>query len=148
VQYPETTMPGEDATSAQITESINRAMRQGQRIRMVLRANAGDPRSERVVEGVPLEVAAGRDGRARVRVGIATGTGDPVEVRVLLTGIERVDDVAEEPSEVTRPPTGERPVTARRQTLQFGQVANSQSAIRPVSTSEPERPAADANKPR
>ncbi len=102
---------------------IAESSRSGIRVRLVLRASEGDERRERTVEGIVLAILQGRDGRPRLRMGIPTGSGDPVEVRVLLEGIERVERIDGQPVESSSPPTGvAKPSTGphRRATLSFG----------------------------
>ncbi|MEI8254442.1 MAG: hypothetical protein WCJ30_02095 [Deltaproteobacteria bacterium] len=98
-------------------------------MRLVLRPIDSGDRRERTVEGIVLAILEGRDGRARLRMGIPTGSGDPVEVRVLLEGIERVERIDGQPIEASSPPGGvSRPATGahRRATLSFG----SESGVR------------------
>jgi hypothetical protein len=92
--------------------------RSGIRIRLVLRHRDGESRPARLVEGIVLAIASGRDGRVRLRMGIPTGSGDPVEVRVLLDSVdhvERVDATATASGGVVSP-TGPH----RRATIAFG----------------------------
>lgn len=95
------------------------SVRNGTRVRLVLRQSEGDAHPARIVEGIVLAIVAGRDGRSRIRMGIPTGSGDPVEVRVLLDSIDRVERV-----ESTATPSGgvQRSKTGahRRPTLAFG----------------------------
>ena len=100
---------------------IAESSRSGTRIRLVLRASDGDTRV-RIVEGIVLAVSNGRDGRARLRMGIPTGSGDPVEVRVLLEGVvsvERVDG-DHRPSGNPTPSDGTQAHGTRRATIAFG----------------------------
>jgi hypothetical protein len=71
-----------------LAESHVRAIR----VRISLRDSAG--RVDRAIEGVVAEIATGKDGRARVRVSVPTGSGDPVDVRVLLETIDNVEIVS------------------------------------------------------
>jgi len=106
--------------------------RTGIRVRLVLRQTDGESRPARIVEGIVLSVTDGRDGRPRLRMGIPTGSGDPVEVRVLLESIDHVEavDAPVTPSAGTmRPTTGAH----RRATIAFG----SDSGIRPSSDRTP-----------
>jgi hypothetical protein len=96
---------------------LAQSARDGTRVRLVLRQTDGDAHPARIVEGIVLEVVTGRDNRPRLRMGIPTGSGDPVEVRVLLHGVERVE-------RVDAPPSAAEPATprsaARRATIAFG----------------------------
>jgi hypothetical protein len=97
---------------------------------MHLRGPEGDNRPARVVEGVVLEISTGRDGRTRLRIGIPTGSGDPVEVRVLLDGIERVELATEETAVQRRPTTDTTRGPVRRETLAFGAPEPRDSGVR------------------
>jgi hypothetical protein len=81
------------------------AARTATTVRVLLRDKLPE-RPARIVEGVVLEVADGRDGRTRVRIAIPTGAGDPVEVRVLVESIDEAVVVGEgvpaSPRRITR----------------------------------------------
>jgi hypothetical protein len=76
---------------ASVHRLLSDAARDGARVRVYIANTEGHGRPARVVEGVVVAVADGRDGRPRVRLRIPTGTEDPVEVRVLLDGIEHAE---------------------------------------------------------
>lgn len=96
---------------------LAQSARDGIRVRLVLRQSEGDAHPARIVEGIVLEAVMGRDNRTRLRMGIPTGSGDPVEVRVLLQSIERVERV-DAPTVDDAP--SPRPDSIRRPTLAFG----------------------------
>ena len=111
-----------------------RSLRERIRVRIHLRMTERDTRSVRSVEGVVLEVLDGRDGRARLRVGIPTGSGEPVEVRVLLESVESVERVAVDEEPPKRPTMAQRPIS-RMRTLEYG-MAEVSEALKPREATE------------
>src|SRR4051812_37714010 len=78
----------------EILAVLTEAARAQSTVRVFLREPDGSERPPRIVEGQVIEVADGRDGRTRVRFAIPTGSGEPVEVRVLVEGIDHAEATA------------------------------------------------------
>jgi len=104
-----------------ITESMTTACR----VRLVLKPTDAGGRDRRTVEGMVLDLVEGRDGRLRLRVGIPTGSGDPVEVRVLLESVEKVEKVE---SDHDAKPSG----PPRKATLAFGSTDSLRATVPPA----------------
>lgn len=71
----------------EILAVLTEAARDSGMVRVTLVEPHTPDRPPRIVEGRVLAVADGRDGRTRVRIAIPTGSGEPVEVRLLVESI-------------------------------------------------------------
>jgi hypothetical protein len=94
---------------------LTEAARARSAARVYLRELDRAGRPTRIVEGVVLDVSDGRDGRTRARFSIPTGSGEPVEIRVLVEGIERAESLVGR-----EPDASAASGLVRRPTLEFG----------------------------
>jgi hypothetical protein len=99
-------------TLKRIDPLLAESRREGTRVRVFVRDKSV---GERIIEAIVIEVLEGRDGRARLRLAIPTGSGDPVEIRVLLESVSSVERI-----EAPVSATNSEPRLARA-TLGFGE---------------------------
>ncbi len=76
-----------------ILRDLAEAQRTHRRVRVILQSTAKGDATVRVVEGFAVEIANGSDGKARVRVAVPIGSGEPIEVRLELAMISVVQSV-------------------------------------------------------
>jgi hypothetical protein len=74
-----------------VRHALNRAIEEGQRVSLVLRADLLAGVSVRTLEGVPYEISPGRDGRERVFLRVAEETEQIVLVERVMRVLTAVD---------------------------------------------------------
>lgn len=95
----------------QILRAIEAALRTGDQVRLFLRKEESLERALRVVVGRVLDVAEGRDGRARLRFALAAKAAGLMEVKLLVERIVRIEAV---PARGVTQPTPAVPGSAPR----------------------------------
>ncbi len=124
------------ALRSEILGTLTEASAFRRAVRVLLDDPAKSARAHREIEGIAIELSEGRDGRVRARLAIAAGSGEPVEVRVLVEGVARVDRIdlpgsnpwpaesgpQRRPSSsmIERPSEANRAIEPRRVTRTFG----------------------------
>lgn len=73
--------------------ALMEAHRTRARVRLLLRKTTPGDATVRSVEGYAVEIATGTDGKARVRMSVPMGGGEPIEVRLELASIAMVQTV-------------------------------------------------------